>query len=524
MSDDPGNFSLSENHKDRERRIVRSNQVIFNIAKALPRFRDLDDRLEFIIREVHNLLEVEGASIILLDEDKQEFFFRAVSYDDTEAGRKIKGIRFPADKGVAGYVYKTGKPLIVLDTSRSEFFFDKVDEQSDYKTRNMLDVPIHTDTRMIGALCMVNKKNREFDQTDIEVLIAIASTVAFPIENARISEELRRSYDEVKSLNQAKERVIHHLSHELKTPVSVLAASLNLLNKKISVLTDDLQTQDFQRILERAQRNLNRILEMQYKIEDILREKDYKTCYMLSALLDVCTEALEIFTESYFSDYPAQNLIQDMRNQIKASFGPREEVSIKIDLSSFAEKKIHDIRPLFSHRSCSLEYRAESSESEIFIPLEILNKITEGLIKNAVENTPDGGEIFVTVRNGKEGPEFEVKDFGVGITENNKRLIFESNFTTRATSQYSSKKPYDFNAGGKGFDLLRIKIFSERYNFHIKMISERCRFIPGDEDICPGKTESCKYCRSIEDCLNSGGTTVIIQFQPFHHEHGNRNK
>ncbi len=133
MSNNPGNFS-SENHKEKETQIARSNQVIFDIAKALPRFRDLDDRLEFIIREVKNLLEVEGASIILLDEEKQEFFFRAANYENTEAGKKIKGIRFPADKGVAGYVYKTGKPLIVPDTSRSEFFFNKVDEQSDYKT------------------------------------------------------------------------------------------------------------------------------------------------------------------------------------------------------------------------------------------------------------------------------------------------------------------------------------------------------------------------------------------------------
>ncbi len=58
--------------------------------------------------------------------------------------------------------------------------------------------------------------------------------VALPIENARINDELQRSYEEVKSYNRAKDRVIHHLSHELKTPVSVLAASLNLLNKKIS--------------------------------------------------------------------------------------------------------------------------------------------------------------------------------------------------------------------------------------------------------------------------------------------------
>ena len=71
----------------------------------------------------------------------------------------------------------------------------------------------------------------------------------------------------------------------------------------------------------------------------------------------------------------------------------------------------------------------------------------------------------------------EVKDYGVGITEENRKLIFESNVTTYETMDYATKKPYDFNAGGKGFDLLRMKIFSERYHFKIGMDSRRCAFI-----------------------------------------------
>ena len=118
----------------------------------------------------------------------------------------------------------------------------------------------------------------------------------------------------------------------------------------------------------------------------------------------------------------------------------------------------------------------------------------------------------MTVRKGKIGPELEVRDFGIGVTKDNQRLIFESNFTTHATMQYASRKPYDFGAGGKGFDLLRIKIFSERYRFKIRMTSKRCRYIPQDEDLCPGNIDACEHCRRIEDCLHSGGTTVIVQF------------
>ena len=138
----------------------------------------------------------------------------------------------------------------------------------------------------------------------------------------------------------------------------------------------------------------------------------------------------------------------------------------------------------------------------------------EGLVRNAIENTPDLGSINISVCNRLAGPELEVSDRGVGITRENQRLIFESYFTTHDTLQYSSRKPYDFNAGGKGFDLLRMKIFSERYNFKIHTTSRRCGYIPSDQDICPGDIKRCEHCKTVEDCLRSGQTTIKVQFNP----------
>jgi hypothetical protein len=108
--------------------------------------------------------------------------------------------------------------------------------------------------------------------------------------------------------------------------------------------------------------------------------------------------------------------------------------------------------------------------------------------------------------------ELLVRDYGVGITEENKRRIFEGFFSTQETSDYSSKKPFDFNAGGRGADLLRMKIFSERFGFRLHMTSERCRHIPMDKDKCPGTIRACRYCASVADCRNSGGTVFIALF------------
>ncbi len=502
--DEPTGHVLILRDITREKKTASVNDALHRIAVALPRYRSLNSLLEFIIAEVQNLLGVGGASAILLDEEKQEFYFPVTSFDDHNAGKKFKEIRFPADKGVAGQVYKTGRPMIISDNSKNPFFLKHVDAITGYETRNMLDVPIQTQDRKIGVLCAVNKKQGNFNEEDITLLSAIAGAVALPIENARINDELNRSYEEVRSLNRAKDKVINHLSHELKTPVAVLSASLDLLNKRL--MNDE--GKDHQKILDRAQRSLQRLLDMEYEIEDILREKNYRSYNLITKLLESCSDELELLALEEFGKI---EVVQKIEWRIEEIFGPKDSPVEEIMLRQFVNQHIENLRPHFSHRACHLIIQL-SETRPVMIPKDVLAKIVEGLVRNAVENTPDKGRIEVAVKETSDGPELRVKDFGVGITEDNQRLIFESNFVTHDTMQYASKKPYDFNAGGKGFDLLRIKIFSERYHFSIRMVSTRCGFIPLDTDLCPGDIEKCRHCKSEEDCFQSGGTEMIVRF------------
>jgi light-regulated signal transduction histidine kinase (bacteriophytochrome) len=204
-------------------------------------------------------------------------------------------------------------------------------------------------------------------------------------------------------------------------------------------------------------------------------------------------------------------VVQKIERRIEEIFGPKDSPVEEIMLRQFVNQHIENLRPHFSHRACHLITQL-SETRPVMIPKDVLAKIVAGLVRNAVENTPDDGRIEITVKDTSDGPELRVKDFGVGITEDNQRLIFESNFITHDTMQYASKKPYDFNAGGKGFDLLRMKIFSERYHFSIRTVSTRCRFIPLDADLCPGDIEKCEHCKSEEDCFQSGGTEMIVRF------------
>jgi len=148
---------------------------------------------------------------------------------------------------------------------------------------------------------------------------------------------------------------------------------------------------------------------------------------------------------------------------------------------------------------------------------KILKKICVGLLKNAIENTPDEGTIKLTAGATAGDIFLAFQDYGVGITPANKKNIFKGFFHTQPTRHYSSKTPYAFNAGGTGTDLLRMQTYAERLGFKIDFSSQRCRFIPGDADACPGSVSLCQKKTAEMDCMGSGGSIFTVRFPKISH-------
>lgn len=482
------------------------NQTLYRISIALHSYHSLDDLLNYISRQTRSLIGAGRAHVMLLDERDDTFYFRAEDVEDTESAHQYINLRISAHRGVAGEVHRTRKPVVVNDYANSPLAAGTRKHLPDHRARNLVQVPILVEKRLIGILCAVNKKDGAFDRKDVDMLTTIAGVVALPIENARINNELVSSFQEIKSLNKAKDSIIDRLSHELRTPLAVIRVSLHLLAGSPSNAESETST----RIVQRAERNLNRLLEMQYQLEDITPHSDPSHYGMLSQLLERCTEELEdlIFLET------GEPVTRRIRQRIEQDFGPREAVSQPMELGPFVSRVIEKIKPAFSHRRLDLITDLQKNGT-IYLPPEVLEKIIVGLVRNAVENTPDGGRIDIQVKLNHDRVLLKVCDSGIGITEENKALLFKSFFTASETSDYSTRKPYDFNAGGRGFDLLRIKIFSERHHFKINLASNRCPLLPADKDACQGNTSDCRYLTIPEDCLKNGGTVFSIEFPAY---------
>ncbi|HJY83422.1 MAG TPA: sigma 54-interacting transcriptional regulator [Candidatus Binatia bacterium] len=147
------------------------------------------------------LLEIESAAIILLDEERQELYFKAADDIRSDVGQKLREIRFPAEQGIAGWVVCTGVSALVPDVEQDSRFYQGVDMQTERKTKSLICVPLKTKDRIIGVLEAINKLEGSFFQEDVRLLESLASQLALAIENARLIQALQAARERLREEN-----------------------------------------------------------------------------------------------------------------------------------------------------------------------------------------------------------------------------------------------------------------------------------------------------------------------------------
>ena len=144
------------------------------------------------IEAATQLMKAEAGSLLLVDEDKRQLYFE-VALSDREEDIKMIPLNF--GEGIAGWVAREGKPLIVNSPKRDPRFFQGVDERTEFKTRNIICVPVKVKEKTIGVLEAINKQERGgFNRGDLSLFISLADQVAIALDNSRLYQELEEMF------------------------------------------------------------------------------------------------------------------------------------------------------------------------------------------------------------------------------------------------------------------------------------------------------------------------------------------
>jgi diguanylate cyclase (GGDEF)-like protein len=127
------------------------------------------------------------------------------------SAQSILGRHLRADRGVAGYVYRTGEPYLMNDPANDPNFYSKFDEGTDFTTSCAIAVPVRIERTVCGVLELVNRLgDGGYSERDLQMLEIFARYTSVSIENlldAQRANEMARRDDLTGLYN---DRFFHH--------------------------------------------------------------------------------------------------------------------------------------------------------------------------------------------------------------------------------------------------------------------------------------------------------------------------
>jgi HD-GYP domain-containing protein (c-di-GMP phosphodiesterase class II) len=182
---------------------------LMQIGIALSHEHDLNRLLDKILKESRRFTRAEAGTLYVREKDSLRFMCvqnDAMPSSNVTAGSGTGGLIPISRSSIAGYVAATGEVLNIPDVyampSDVEYTFnDSFDRRSGYRTHSMLVAPmVEPDGGVIGVLQLINAKdatgNVAFPREIEELVLSLASQAAVALENANLTRELKRAYEE----------------------------------------------------------------------------------------------------------------------------------------------------------------------------------------------------------------------------------------------------------------------------------------------------------------------------------------
>lgn len=287
--------------------------------------------------------------------------------DATLAGVKVR----LSDPSLAVLAFKTGEPTVSNDVGTDARASAALVRQ--FSVKNLLFVPLRTEVGTFGVLVVADKAGG-FDQEDIAAVQSYADQAALLLRNARLYEELQKSYEQLRDAHRHRDYFLQNINHELRTPLTAILGWSE-------ILAEDRPGPEA----------------ASTAIEQIRRSAEFLLT-LISDLLDL--SRLE-------------------EGGVKLERAPT-------DLATLVKDAIEPVAVMAESKGIAVTF-ATPPEGGTDVRLDALRmrQVLWNLVHNAVKFTPKGGHIRIVADVDSSGALFTVSDDGVGVDPKDLPFIFE---------------------------------------------------------------------------------------------------
>ena len=344
---------------------------------------ETQEALNNALMSVEQALNAEVSSIFEVDQAKGELFIRLAR---GPGSGKIKALRLKIGEGIAGWVAQAEKPLICPDPYADARFSRHFDDESGFRTRSILCVPLKSRDRLVGVVEVINKKAAQgFTEADLEILIMLGNMIGPALENAnlysRVKEKLSLTREELKVVENkllqterlaALGKLSRGVAHEVRNPVMIIGGFARRLQKRLPAH-------------DPAQEMIAPILHELCRLERMVAE-------------------IEAFTVLLEPDIKPQDLARVVDQALAAS------------AEALAQRQI------------VVERRIPPDLPRIPLDERLMGQALGHLIDNAMEAMPKGGQLTLTVTPEPKGLRLALRDTGIGIPPEDLPYLFDPFF------------------------------------------------------------------------------------------------
>jgi two-component sensor histidine kinase len=210
---------------ERQRLLERLGRIQRSISHRAP----LQEVLDAITQGAHELLGDEVCGLRLIDQDEPGEFYIASHYGITDAEWQ-RARRGPVGQGAGGRAIAENR-LVIIDDYAADG--NAVPVFQEHRMTTAMAAPVHENGRVVGSLVVASYvPDRHYSVLEQEALGSLAQHASLALTDAKTVEAMREA-------QHAKDMFLAMVSHELKTPLTVIMGTLRTLESHGGALSPE---------------------------------------------------------------------------------------------------------------------------------------------------------------------------------------------------------------------------------------------------------------------------------------------